>query len=268
MRYRLLAIVPPAGLLAVLVFAPAFPPSERAWFFLVAAVAARSLAAAGCFTAASRFAPGDHLRRGWVFFGIGFALLVLRDLVAGPNLRGLAPQPAVRSPVLGAFVLGANLAGVVAAWSMARAWFGSGLAFAVPRRRQVLLYGLTLAVALLVAGPAALVAARDALAARPGAASALFSSLGDLVVLSLLAPILLMALSLRGGVLAWTWGLLTAATATWILMDLVATLGPRLGLAPAGARLLEDAFRVAAALGYLGASVAQVWALRPRGRGA
>jgi hypothetical protein len=188
---------------------------------------------------------------------------VLRDLVAGPNLGGLAPQPALRSPVLGAFVLGANLAGVVAAWSMARAWFGSGLALAVSRRRQVLLHGLTLAVALLVA---ALMAARDALAARPVAASPLFSSPGDLVVLSLLAPILLMALSLRGGGLAWTRGLLTAATATWILMDLVATLGPRLGLGPAGARLLEDAFRVAAALGGLGG--AGLGAAAPRAPGA
>jgi hypothetical protein len=69
------------------------------------------------------------------------------------------------------------------------------------------------------------------------------SALGDMVSLCLIAPLLLTALSLRGGLIGWTWTLLTASYVAWLLYDALLVVGPWLGLGPRGVRTGSELFR-------------------------
>jgi len=79
---------------------------------------------------------------------------------------------------------------------------------------------------------------------------------------SLVAPIALMAWTLRGGSLFWPYLYLTACTFTWMLYDMTDSLAGPLGLGPAQARTIEELWRCLACGLHFAAGMAQRWTVR------
>ena len=73
----------------------------------------------------------------------------------------------------------------------------------------------------------------------------------------MLAPILLTAVALRGGLLMWPWGLVTASLAAWLCYDATIGLGPHLGLAADTQAVIANSFRMLATFLNLSAGLAQ-----------
>jgi hypothetical protein len=85
------------------------------------------------------------------------------------------------------------------------------------------------------------------------------SDLGDLICFSVVVPILLTALALRGGLLVWPWALLTACQLGWLLYDVA---GATHFFDRPTARVLEELFRTLACTSAMAAGIAQAWAVR------
>src|SRR5207244_3662885 len=83
------------------------------------------------------------------------------------------------------------------------------------------------------------------------------STVGDIVSFSLIAPMLLTALALRGGALAWPWALLTASLVSWLGVDAVVFFGPAIHLSDAQAKLTLEVFRGLACTFAMSAGFAQ-----------
>jgi hypothetical protein len=245
MRLRVLAALPllAAALFLLCMLATGAASSAPAYRWEELAV--KLLAAAGCFVGARPFAPGDRLRRAWTFQGLGYLLLATRAL---PLLARLPAATATTA----LFV--ANLLAVLSSALMVRAWYGAGLGSAIPpgRRRVTVLAALTVALGL--AGPA-VAAATSRLAEDPVQLVKLIGGLGDIVGLTLLAPLLLIAVAMRGGRLAWPWGLFAAAILSWLLYDGLDLASGH--LAPALFRAASESLRVAACLFHACAGLAQ-----------
>lgn len=262
MRYRLAALSPVlfAAALVAIVLASGSPVTAVG-IYHAAGILAKGLAAAGCLAAAARFGRGDYLRTGWALFAGCYVLLVAKDLVTGPDPRGLlaaAPSP---DRLRDLFVLAANVLSVAGAWLLARVWARAGLSLPGPAARRAGAFAGAAAVALLVAGPALWVDAHAVLEGRTDIAMYAISDLGDIATFTLTAPFLLTAVALRGGLLGWTWILLAAGNVAWMLVDGTQVFGPRALGDPVTARVFEEAFRVAACLSYFAAGLAQRWAL-------
>src|SRR5262249_59047068 len=93
------------------------------------------------------------------------------------------------------------------------------------------------------AGPAVLRSAGPLLQGDLSRAAGVFSALGDMVSLWLIAPLLLTALALRGGLFGWPFALLTTSYVAWLGYDAIGVLGADLGLSAHGTRLLSELFR-------------------------
>ena len=131
------------------------------------------------------------------------------------------------------------------------AWRATGLTAPISKTAQTLSIVLGIAVAVLVGGyPLA-----KALTSADADPILLVSTLGDIVGLSLIVPLMLPALAMRGGLLMHTWIYLAASEVAWLLYDLC------WALEVGGAPVLE-AFRIAAILFAFVASKAQRRAMR------
>jgi hypothetical protein len=195
----------------------------------------RFLAAAGCFAAVSGFAAGDHLRRAWLGLGLSTGLLLLRDVL------GLFPafQPAGASPgaqvVSSGLVIVSNVCFLTGIVLLARSWRMAAIALPGGRAGAAAVTLVTVALALAVAGPGALDLARAVYGGDWSSLIYLVSTVVDVLSLSLIAPLLLTAISLRGGLFVWPWALATASQVSWLLTDATASLGA----GPAGVPLME-----------------------------
>jgi hypothetical protein len=261
-RYRLAAVSPVLFASALVAAALASgSPGATLRVYHLGGILTKGLAAAGCLAAAARFGRGDYLRVGWALFAGCYALLVAKDLVAGADPRAVlaaAPSPDRLRDLL---VLAANLLSVAGAWMLARVWGRAGLSLPGRAAGRAGAFAGAAAVALLVAGPTLWVHARAVLAGRPDTVMYLFSDLGDIATFALTAPFALTALALRGGLLGWTWILLTAGNVAWMLVDGLQVFGPGALRDPAAARLLEEAVLAAGCAAYFAAGMAQRWAL-------
>ena len=94
----------------------------------------------------------------------------------------------------------------------------------------------------------------------------LASCLGDIFCFTLLAPMFLTALTLRGGVLVWIWALLTLSGLTWLAVDGTATLLPAVGVSQASTRASFEVLRCVAN-SYLAAAGLYQWWILKRGAG-
>lgn len=202
----------------------------------------KGLALAGALAAALVLEPGDYLRRAWWFIAGCMGLLLLRDLTLAPI--GLdALWGSHRETVRGVLVVAANLSQVVGTWMLARVGRMAGLGVPVSRRAEWSVTALAILLAAAFAGPGVVTNARRVADGDLAALGSSASALGDMVSLCLIAPLLLTALSLRGGLIGWTWTLLTASYVAWLLYDGLAVVGPWLGLGPRGARTGSELFR-------------------------
>lgn len=226
---------------------------------------AKALALAGGLVAALGFGRGEYLRRAWLLIGGCMALLLLRDLTLLPALAGVLP-PRTMATVRGLLVVTGNVSQIWGTWILARAWKVAALELPLSRRVRLL---LTIAVIVVVAAATA-PGVVDNLSrignGEPEALAGLASALGDGLALCLIAPLLLTALALRGGLFGWPFSLLTASYVAWLLYDFTVALGPSLGLDPAARRSISEAFRALGCLFGFSAGLGQrfvVEQLRP-----
>jgi len=198
-------------------------------------IVVRILSAAGCCLAVSVFARGDHLRRAWLLLGWAAAVILLRDVLRllPPFHAGSAGAPVILSG-LGILSNVALLAGI---WELARSWKMAAIELPGGRSGVLGIALVTALLALVVAGPEALHSARALAGGDWGALIFFVSAVADILSLCLITPLLLTAVSLRGGLFSWPWGLVTASQVAWLLYDAAGTLAPR--LAPGGFPLAE-----------------------------
>jgi hypothetical protein len=83
------------------------------------------------------------------------------------------------------------------------------------------------------------------------------SSLGDIFSLALIVPVLLTTIALRGGLLSWPWGLMTASQFGWLLYDATITLGTFIHMEPVTTRMWTEVFRAIACSYCFAAGLAQ-----------
>jgi hypothetical protein len=200
---------------------------------------------AGAWAAAQILEPGEYPRRGWFLMGAGIAVFLVRDLVAQvpavPAALGL--EPAGQAVLRAVLVSLGNILQLVGIWLLSRAWKVASLALPVSPRGQAITVAAAVALALVFAGPALVTDAQRVLAGEIDRVSGVASALGDFGSLCLIAPLLLTALALRGGMIGWPFLLLTASCVSWLFYDATLVLGPMAGLAPAQVRVGSELFR-------------------------
>jgi len=212
----------------------------------------RLLAVAGALVAARTFDRGDYLRRAWLLGLACFATLLAADAATIPAVAAALGDRA--DLYCGVVSLVANVWWIAQIWILARAWSVAGLlddsSDAVGRR--VWLAAAFVAAVAIEGGPFV----HDARALLDGRLLALpdiADEIGAAVGLALLVPVMRTAWTMRGGLLRWPWGMLTASGLSWAGLDAITALGdavhatgPRLSVATEGFRALACGFYCAA----------------------
>jgi hypothetical protein len=231
-----------------------------AGFLLGQRLLVRVLAIGGCLYAASVFSRGEHLRRAWQLLAVSTILVLCRDLLAYvPFLdRWVDASPIGEALRLGLGVV-SNLFLLAGVWWLARSWKLASMVLPGGRAALIAVTVVTAGLALALAGPAVLTHARAVAAGEGAAVVMLASSVVDILALTLLSPLLLTALSLRGGILVWPWALITASLASWVLYDAAELWRTTLlGEGPP----LTELFRGLAQCFQAAAGVAQGWVVK------
>jgi hypothetical protein len=182
----------------------------------------------GCWSAAFAFDRGEYMRRAWLAEGACYFFLVVRDVTLGawtpwapgPRLLGV-PTEVYES----ALVLVANINAVVGSLMLARAWSVAGLGDADDRGRRRMLTLVAAVIAIVVVGTNMLTDLRSLRGGNLEAGVMIASDVGDVIGMALIAPVLLTALAMRGGLLVWPWALLTASMLGWLFYDATTTVG-------------------------------------------
>jgi hypothetical protein len=254
-KYRLLAALPlvAAAVLAVAQSTAGDPTVLYRWEVL----AIKLLATVGAASAGFRFLRRDYLRAAWLLTAACYGTLLLKDLVFGIGWRAVpgAFTPAV-AWLRAAMTIAANIAGAVGALLLARAWQVAGIMLPGSRAARFAVLAAATALALATAGSATI---GDLLAVFNGDVQRvpfIASDLGDIVQLVIIAPVLLTALALRGGLLAWPWTLMAASMIGWLLYDAAGTYGGEYADANQ-LRAIEEVFRCLACLFTFSSGIAQ-----------
>ena len=213
------------------------------------------LGLAGSVIAALSFDRGEHLRRAWLLNGSCYAFLLFRDLLYGVWLVRESGGPwQYLEPAL---VLIANAGAVTGVWMLSRTWQVAGIALPwSPLRREIVRW-VGIVVGLVIAGPTFYVSLEGALKGQVRAIVYTVSSLGDIFSMALIVPVLLTTLALRGGLLSWPWGLMTASQFGWLFYDATGTIRLFVQMAPATATMWSEIFRAMACTYCLSAGIAQ-----------
>ena len=258
MKYRVLALLP--LLLVILLAATSLALGDRMPIALsVGNEAGKALALAGAVSAALAFEQGEYLNRAWLTYGGCYLLLLVNDGLEFAGATG--PQMQL---LRGVVVLVANACSVGGTWMLARAWSVAGLdEEGEARSRRHLMFAGAAILALCITGWPLVQDVRGLVGGKPGSLISIASDLGDTFSLALVAPVMLTALAMRGGVLRWPWGMLTASGLAWIVYDATSSVIdlPRVG--PGLALVASESFRVLANGWVFSAGVAQRFAVKP-----
>jgi hypothetical protein len=215
-------------------------------FLLVLAVVAT---AASAFITSAKFSAGDRLLVCWLLVGAGYLLAAVRH---GVRLYAyLDPDIGLPPAVNTTLAILQNVFIAVALLLFVLAWRATGLTAPVSKGAQIASILGGIGVAVLVGGYPLV----QALTKQNADPILLVSTLGDIVGLSLIVPLALPALAMRGGLLMHTWIYLAASEVAWLLYDLWWAVQPK-------ATPVLEAFRLAAVLLAFAATVAQRRALR------
>jgi hypothetical protein len=232
---------------------------ERAAFYRVEVATMEAFACLGSLAAALQLQRGDYLRNAWLLFAFSYSLYFFGDLTltTGPfSDRSWTPL------TNGILTIVGNIAAAVAIWKLARASRIAGLEPPWSRPVRVAVQVVAIALALVATGGATVMYTWQVLDGEMGSLMYLASCLGDIFCFTLLAPMFLTALTLRGGVLVWIWALLTLSGLSWLGVDGTATLLPSVGASQPTTRASFEVLRCIAN-GYLGAAgLYQAWILR------
>jgi hypothetical protein len=222
MRYRWLALFPFAYAAVFVAVAAALGEGEvlaavvRGQLLLV-----QVLAIFGCLAAARAFSRGDHLRTAWLWLAAAAVIVLARGLLLLPPFSLPPSSEGGAGWLIAGLGVAGNLALLTGVWLLARAWRVAGIPLPAGRGGAIAVTVAAAALALFVAGPGALEHG-----ARSGADLASVTLFASTVVhmlsLCLLAPLLLTAIALRGGLVAWPWALVTASIASWLVYDAAA----------------------------------------------
>lgn len=245
-----------AAFAAVLVVAIAVPGDAR-WIAIETMIrASKVIALFGCLVGALSFRRRDHLFRGWLLMGGMYALLILRDAVI---YRGLVIDPADPAArwIEAMVVVPANVLAVLGSWTMGRAWYVGGVALPGTLITRGVVRAATIAMAISITLPALWHYTPRAVAGDAMGVMGASTAIADALCLSMLAPVLLTAIALRGGANAWPWALLTCSMFGWLCYDVANSLSPNLTSGGEELRVLAEAFRVFAAVGAGLAGIAQ-----------
>lgn len=209
----------------------------------------KGLAFVGSLAAVFTFNRGEYLRRAFVFLSICTLCLVMLSVCS------LLPHSWSEMIIIDAlkvlFVTCANAFQVAGMLVLARTWRVAGLNFPVSPLKKTLLTVVVVGVSLLVAGPAMWIGIKGLIDGSMGGSDVyrnMVSGLGDTISLCLIAPLLLTAWALRGGILSWTWIFITASMLAWLGYDAVTTWGLYVGFSIQEIELPREIFRAMGSL--------------------
>jgi hypothetical protein len=257
-KYRLLTALP--VVVALLYGGAQWLAPDRELVFRVVVLMLKGLAAGGAAAAGFRFLPRDYLRAAWLLTATCFGLLFTKDLLFGLGWRHVT-FPVGIAYARGIFTLVANVCGSVGVFLLARAWSVAGLIHPGSKGQKALMYAGAVVIAFGTAGQATFVDFQELFAGDPQRIPACASDLGDIVGLVLIAPVLLTAIALRGGLLAWPWTLMVASQLSWLLYDASGRIAFWTHSRPVELVSLEELFRALALLYGFSSGVAQRWVM-------
>lgn len=259
MKLRALVIVCAVAVaVACVVFA--LLPDPRNWEFArFATLFSYTAAVVGAAIGAASFGRGDRLRWAWVLMaayaaiGVGKVILWGSPRHIGPAM-GLLPQTQTAlSNGIATILL--NVFSVAGLALFARVWHGTGLT--PPWRGRITLAAFVLGVA--VGGLPVWRDVQMIAAGQTARVGGLASSLGDIAAITLMGPVLVTAIAMRGGLLVWPWTILTVSSIAWLMFDAVQLL-------PHSLVPVSDLGTVVAATLTSGAAgLAHRWAVRESG---
>jgi hypothetical protein len=255
-KFRVLVIVCAAAVaVACVLFCVLSAP--LAWEVArLATLASYTAAVVGAAIGAASFGRRDRLRWAWVLIASYAAIGVGKVLLWGPPRHvgpALGLMPHTLTPLTnGVSTIVLNVCSVAGLALFARVWHGTGLT--PPWRGRITLAAFALGLAVggvPVWNDIHLIAAGQSI--RVGG---LASSLGDIAAITLIGPIVVTAIAMRGGRLVWPWTILAVSSIAWLGFDAVQLL-------PANMVPVSDLATVMLATVATGAAgVAHRWAVR------
>jgi hypothetical protein len=190
--------------------------------FRIEVFVVRIVALTAALVAANAFDRGDYMQRAWLIYGLAPLFVTIRDLLF---TFWLTRQSGTASEYVEALlVLLANAGQIAGVWMLSRAWQIAGIELPASSHRRALLIGIGTLIGIAVTGPSMALNLGDALEGKTYGLIALISGIGDVASFALIVPVVLTAVAMRGGLLFWPWGLLTASLAAWLLCDLTGLL--------------------------------------------
>ncbi len=237
---------------ALLFAGPFASPPNALIFYRSMLLGAVLIATIGSISAARAFDRGDQLFTTWAVLAGSYVILTVRYVLRLLVTIHVMEMPVTLDRVL---LIVHNIGVPVALWLFVRSWRTTGLAGPMSRAAAS---GSTLAgfgVALLI-GVFPLM--RGIQNTDP---AVLVSTLGDMVSIALIVPLLMPALGLRGGLLMYTWLYLALAQVVWLMYDIWAVARPRAGVTTAWGLAIDQALRAVALLYVYAAAAAQRRAL-------
>jgi hypothetical protein len=219
---------------------------------------AKGLSVVGALIAVAQYSKGDYLRTAWALLALGGAALINADLI---ELLVVPAMPGtVATVALDLFVLASNVATPLAMLYFARALAASGLDLVGDRRTRVVVTVVVGLATAALAGRATVGDLRLVLGGNFSRIDYLFSELGDVAAMVLLAPLLYNVFSLRGGALSWPFLMLASSNVGWLLFDGIdATLSMTGAPQSAFGQSAQMATRIWALLFLFGAGLVQSW---------
>lgn len=231
--------------------------AEETIYFIVSILAV-SAAALGSFVAALTLDAGDYMRRPWALMGTCYGVLVLNTLLFRTSSRFEAQDISALSVALsGVLIFAGNVCSVWGTVQIARAWRVAGLDLRVPSAVRWLAISVSLAIAYALVGELTLQDLQTLAGGNLRVLPSLASNGGDVVSLTLVAPILLTAFALRGGNLGWPWALLAFASLGWLVYGAAPMVGSYLGVDESLMRAFGAALRTFACLAQMSAGLLQ-----------
>lgn len=208
-----------------------------------------ALATFAAATAAAKFAWWhEHAGRAWALFSLEFLLLLVNYI-----LRRAAPDAAL---TLNATLIVANLAQIAAYWLMARVLTAAGIGYLMSKARSAVWTVAALAIAIALCH-GSLLTQWQSLRSGQVQPGSLISVVADIVTFTLVAPLAMSTLALRGGRLSWIFGFLTVSVFGWMIN----TGAPTLASSPDALRAIRTAGVAIAALFNAAAAATHTFAV-------
>jgi hypothetical protein len=260
-RHKLALLAIPVFIVVAFLLAQSFVPEAarlRFWGYEVPVM--KALAASGLFLAASRYRRGEYMGVAWALCGLCYFLLMAKDLLFGRVFHFAGLPDASAATMRTVFVAIANISGATGAIMLARVWRVAGIALPGSRASQTGAFIVSFIVAVAIIGWGILHELQTAVHGEREAITVIASNLGDVVSFIVIAPLMLTAIAMRGGALAWPWALITASNVCWLLYDMSWMFERQLG--EATLRSVEEFWRAAACALAVATGMAQRWAIR------